>query len=191
MSVRTNPDPCCTITKKKETRAIAVRRGPNPSFLRVSAWERVQSLARHRIHAARGVRPCAVWPESARWPEREWPFLGVCVRSSLGVCVRSTGPHMYALFAALVTVDRWHLSAVLNFSATLWHRAPYVLCVSDICSICFIWTLHVFYLDVAYGSFGCCICCNGYTYMLQVYVSAISDVLPPSTKESNSHISRS
>jgi hypothetical protein len=27
-------------------------------------------------------------------------------------------------------------------------RAPYVLCVLDVCSICFSWTLHVFHLDI-------------------------------------------
>jgi hypothetical protein len=47
-----------------------------------------------------------------------------------------------------------------DLRVTPWRRALYVSCV------CFIWILHVF-------SSRCCICCNGYTRMLQVYVSNV------------------
>ena len=45
--------------------------------------------------------------------------------------------------------------------------------IVDVCFICFIWLLHGFHPDVVCVSFGCC---NGYTCMLQVYVSNVSSV---------------
>ena len=65
-------------------------------------------------------------------------------------------------------VDCLQLSVGPNFSATPWHRTMYVSCVLDVCCN---WMLHVFHLNVAsVVSPGCCICCIGYTRMLQVYV---------------------
>jgi hypothetical protein len=73
----------------------------------------------------------------------------------------------------------------------------YVSCISDVCCICFIWMLqsrsgvayiataiHVwckcmfqlFQMYVVSVLSGCCICCTGYTRMLQVYDSNISAV---------------
>jgi hypothetical protein len=43
-------------------------------------------------------------------------------------------------------------------------RATYMLNISDVPDVC--------YKNI----FGCCICCNGYTRMLKVYVSNISVV---------------
>ena len=46
------------------------------------------------------------------------------------------------------------------------------------CFRCFICMLQVFHVDVAKSRSGCCICCNGYTRMLQAFVPnvlAISD----------------
>jgi hypothetical protein len=95
----------------------------------------------------------------ALWIQREGHALRVYQRS---IC-----PHLHASFAAPDMVDRWQLSASPKFSVTPWHQAPYVSCVSD---VRFIWMLHVFHLYVACVSSRCCICCNGYTHMLQVYV---------------------
>jgi hypothetical protein len=47
------------------------------------------------------------------------------------------------------------------------------MCV-DVCFICIIWMLHVFHPDGVCVSSGCC---NGYTHMLQAYVSNVSSVL--------------
>jgi hypothetical protein len=77
---------------------------------------------------------------------------------------------------------------------------PYVSCVLNVCSICFIWicksrfgvayvamTIHVcckcmfqmfqlFQTDIVSVLSGCCICCTGSTRMLQVYVLNVSSV---------------
>jgi hypothetical protein len=57
------PDPRDVITKKKWG-------GPHPSFPRVSASERMRPLAQRGMHATCGAHACAVWLESAWWPER-------------------------------------------------------------------------------------------------------------------------
>ena len=44
----------------------------------------------------------------------------------------------------------------------------------DVCCMGFIWMLYGFHLDVVCVSFGCC---NGYTCMLQVYVSNVLSIL--------------
>jgi hypothetical protein len=102
------------------------------------------------------------------------------------------GARTYAPFAA-----RLQLTPI--FSATPWHRAPYVSCVSD---VCFIWMLHVFHLDVPYVVmtihvcckcmfqifhlficmlqsvlFRCCICFSGHTHMLHASIQNVSSVL--------------
>jgi hypothetical protein len=93
------------------------------------------------------------------------------------------------------------LSAGLKLFVTPWHQAPYIFMRFSFRSM-FHLVLHVFHLDVAYGTLVihvCCkyifqmfhlfqmyvasvlsvcfICCNGYTRMLHVYVWNVSFVL--------------
>ena len=146
---------------------VAVRRGPRLSFSSGqclgtraptrSAWDACGAWA----HA------CTVWPESVQWPEREW--------LALGVCERSTGPHLYAPFAALVTSDRGHRAPRAAYVFQMY--VSYVLSGCCICCNSYTRILQLCFSNVSavssrccMFSSGCCICCSGYTRMLQVYI---------------------
>jgi hypothetical protein len=50
----------------------------------------------------------------------------------------------------------------------------YVVNICVKCFKCSRYMLQVFYMDVAKNSYGCCICCNGYTRILQVSIQNVS-----------------
>jgi hypothetical protein len=96
-----------------------------------------------------------------------------CYHTVLGV-VRGVGPA--SACATLMTIDRWQLSAGLNFSAAPWHRAPYVSCISDVCFICFIWMLHAFHLDVAYIAMAIHAYCKCIVQMFDLFQTYVASV---------------
>jgi hypothetical protein len=79
------------------------------------------------------------------------------------------GPHLHVPFAALVTGDHGHRAPRRHMRfRCMFH----VACVSSGYCICcngYTRMLQVYLPNVLVSS-GCCICCSGYTCMLQVYV---------------------
>jgi hypothetical protein len=153
--------------RKKEGHTVVVRWGPHLSFLWGSAWECVRPLDRRGCiwHGAHGsVRGHSLSMECMqRVGARAWVVTTRCSEFVRGGVPAST-------CAALMTIDRWQLSA-----------GPYVANVYSKYFICFRRMLQVFYVNVAHVAVAIHICCKRMLQMFHLFQTHVAEVLHVAT----------
>jgi hypothetical protein len=185
--------------KKKVAHAVAVRRGPHLSFPLVGAWERVRPLARCETHATVGPVH-ARCDQSVRWPEREWPpwefmrggrariymrHLLLPWRVTVGIELHAGYMCFRCMFHMLnfgccicFYLDVAYVASVFSKCFSYFHLdVRYVAVAIHVCYKCTLQMFQLFETYVASVLSECCICCSGYTHMLQMYVSIVSSCL--------------